>query len=793
MSGFEDLEIRGAWCQMCGPCKTTCYQRCYLKDGKWLYTEGCPNAMNNGMRGGRTLCAKGVAASKSINHKGRLKYPLRRIGAKGPGAKFERITWDEAIEEIAAKLKEQKEKYGPETLGILSPQEFAVLATFGRRFLSVHGSPNYLHSAICFVQRQASVNATVGGPMLFANNSTITSHIEDTELLVCWGANSENSSINHGFIRREMGARKNGMKIIDVRPLCDPATSKADLWLPVRPGTDLALALGILHVIFEEDLYDHEFCDAWINGFEELKAHVLTFSVEWAAEHSGISAEKIKQAARMIAAAKPCSILYGNGVGDQSRDGFWTMAAIELIGAVCGNLGKRGGGADGPGMMFPPAVKARPRCDVLYDRMQASEEDIKNGWMPGSSKLVCPEFPRWYKVAGNLPTSSYLGGMLSVLSEKPYPLRTIIAQCTNPLSATRAPELVVKCLEKVDFYVAMDMFFNPSCEWADIVLPAASQYECSHQFGVQSSPAGSFIAINHKIADPPGEALSDWEFYTKLAVAMGYGDDFWNGDVDACLREQLEGSGITLEQLREAQEGIFIPREGAPAGAKPNNAAENKPAVAADPAKAPQGPDYGRMFSMLPNNKIQGKNELLGGKAGAGSFEGEKLDFLPVYLGPVEGIAETPELAKEYPYAFSDVHAHRLAEHSYFNNIADLRRFDPDPWLRINPQTASANDIADGDWVRVESPHGWCVLKATLTEGVPPEIVMARRGWWQSCDELGEPGYYFGNGGAETNVLYSGDPLHCDRFSSSYGKQTLVKLSKSPTPPLTWSSEGRGE
>ena len=758
MPNFDDCEVRGTWCQMCGPSQVHCYTRCYVRDGKWVGVEGCPNAANNGVPGSRSLCAKGNMAPRSINSSERLLYPMRRIGPKGPGARFERISWDEAIETIASKLLEQKEQYGPESFGVLSPQFYPVLAQMGRRFLNVHGSPNYLHSAICFNQRQSSCNTVLGGPVIFANNSTIPVQMDKTELLVCWGVNMENATVNQGMARNRLAQQKRGMKVIDIRPMCDPLASKADIWLPVRPGTDLALALGILHVICGEDLYDHEFVENWCYGFDELAEHVKQFSPEWAAERCGIPAERIREVARMIAAAKPCGIAFGNGIGDQARDGHWTVCAVELIGAICGNVGKPGGGADGAFM--PPLIPFKP-VDLLSDMLPLSEEDEANGWRAGASKLVAPEYPRWYRLPGESPTSSYLPGLESVITGEPYPLRAVFAQSTNPLSATRQPQIVKEALEKLDFYFVMDMFHNPSCDYADIVLPAASHYEVSQQIATTNTPRGTFIGICQKIVDPPGEAMGDWEFYVKLGTAMGYGEYFWNGDIEGCLEELAAPTGYTVEQLRSTPDGFFVPRE-------------NKPPL-------PTEPNYERLFGKLPHGKVQCKNEVMGGKLDV--LERGMLPYLPEYRGPLEGVAETPELAKEYPLIISDVHAHRLANHSYFNDIAELRRHAPEPWVRIHPETAATYGIADGDWVRIESPHGWCVLQAQLTHCVAPEVLMARRGWWQGCPELGIEGYSCLDGGAEVNVLYPAGDAARDRFHSSYCKTTLVKISKSKEGP----------
>ena len=754
---MEYDEVKGTWCQMCGPSQIHCYTRCYIKDGKWVGVEGCPNAANNGVPGSRSLCAKGQMAPRSLDSSQRLLYPQRRIGPKGPGARFERIGWDEAIEQIASTLMEQKEKYGPETFGILSPQAYPVLSTIGRRFLNLHGSPNYLHSAICFYQRQASCNTVVGGPSIFSNNSTIPAHMEKSELIVCWGANPENATVNQGGARKRLAAKRAGAKLIDIRPMLDPLAAHADIWLPVRPGTDLALALGFLNVIIGEGLYDRAFVRDWCTGFGELAEHVRQHTPEWAAERCGIPAQQIREVARMIAAAKPCGIIYGNGVGDQARDGHWTICAIQLVGAICGNLGKPGGGADGAGPL-PPTIPLR-RIPIAAERLQPSEEDIANGWPAGASKLVAPEFPRWYVKPGSPALcSGYFQGLRSIVTGEPFPLRSVFAQCTNPLSATRQPALVREALEKVDFFFAMDMFHNPSCDYADIVLPAASHYECSHQVGMVNSPRGTFVGMCSKLQDPPGEALSDWELYFRLAVACGYGDDFWGGSIEACLDEQLRDTGYTAQQLREMPDGLFVPRD--PASVK----------------VPPSQPDYGRMFAGLPEGKLQCANLVVGGKPNA---RGDGLlPALPVYRGPAEGLAETPELAREYPLVFSDVHAHKLANHSYYNDIAELRRHDPHPWVRMNPATAASHGISEGDWVRIESPHGWCVLSARLTEGIAPEVLMGRRGWWQGCPELGIPGYSCLDGGAEPNVHYSASPQDTDEFHSSMGKSTLVRICK---------------
>ena len=754
---YEGYEVRHMFCQMCGPARTHCSTLCYLKDGVWKHVEGNPDAGNNYGVGSRTLCAKGNAAMGVLYSPTRIEYPMRRVGEKGEG-KFERCTWDEALSDIAATMLEQKEKYGPESFGVLSPQYYAVLGTLGRRFLNVHGSPNYLHSAICNSQRMFSNLVTLGGPNHFAGNSPVPKQLGKTKLLVNWGFNSENSAVNQGDPCKRLDAIENGLTVIDVRPMRDGLAAHAQEWVGLRPGTDCALAMGILNYIIENDLYDHDFTDAWCNGFDKLAEHMGQYTPEWASEVTGVSVEQIERVAQMMGTMKPMGINVGNGVGDQQNDGHWTVACIDLIEAITGNLDVAGGG--GAAMKMPPSLIPTNGVADLAEMMPESDEDREKGYMPGVSKLVAPETPRWFQTPSTQesgPTSAYFKGLMSILSEEPYPLRCVLAQSSNPLSATRQPKKVIEALKKLELYVVVDTEWNSSCDYADYVLPACTNYETSDQFGVRNRADGTWIGMNQKIAEPLGESRSDWRIYCDLAVAMGYGDEFWGGDFDECLREQLDGSGVTLEELRE-QGQVFVERTD---GAKPQE---------------PEYRRYAEIFKDLPGGKVQCYNEWIGGKPN--NTDTGELPYLPVYNGPAESIEGTPEVAEEYPLVFSDVHAYRLCNHSYYVNIPYLRELQPDPWVKINPKTAEEYGIADGDWVRVESPHGWVKLRARYFDGIAPDVLMSRRGWWEGCDELGLEGYGCEDGGAEVNVLYDSEIENFDHFHSAMGKQTLVKISK---------------
>ncbi len=743
-------ETRHAWCQMCGPAKTACSTLCTLENGRWTHVEGNPNALNNGRRGGRTLCAKGNAAPQILYDPYRILYPMRRVGAKGEG-RFVRCTWDEALSAIAAQLTALSDAYGPACYGVLSPQAYPVLRTVGRRFLNVFGSPNYLHSGICALQRRASKTVTIGAAVC------PPAQLDKTRLLVVWGANPENSAVNQGAVTARLDALAAGATVVDIRPLLDPLASKADVWLPVRPGSDGALALAFLHVIIGEELYDRAFVDEWCHGFDELAAHVRAFPPEWAAPLTGIAAVDIRRVARMMGTTRPMGILYGNGIGDQQVDGHWTCAAICLIEAITGNLDVPGGG----GAPLPPGkplVKVAP-IDVLTERLPFSEEDRANGWCAGASKLVAPETPRWYQTPATWesgPNSAYFRALMGVARDEPGHLRAVLGQASNPFGATRQPARVAEALRKLDLYVVHDTRWHPACDFADFVLPACTHYECSQQVGVKNGREGTFVAVTQPLARPMGESRSDWDLYLGLAGALGLGADFWDGDMDACLREQLADSGLTLEELRAAPAGVFVGRS-------------------AD-ARPPEPPrrDYARLFAQLPHGKVQCANDWLGGRPD--NRDEGTLGWLPEFTGPPEGPAETPELAREYPLVLSDVHAYRLCVHSYYTDTPWLHGLQLTPWVKINPATAARYGIADGSWVRVESPHGRVRLVAEYFEGVAPGVLMTRRGWWRATtpDTPAERVRFAWQ--SDSSVLYDTDEVRFDPFHSAMAKQTLVRI-----------------
>ena len=281
------------FCGMCGP-STGCGIYAICKHGKFLRIEGMKESpLNKGKN-----CAKAHAAPQWVYSPQRLKYPMKRAGEKGEG-KFEKISWDEALDIIADKLKEQKEKYGPESLAILSPARRSY-SDYMYRFLMAHGSPNYGHSGICVMQNTFSFAYTVG----IASAVAPAPDYPNSDLVLIWGKQPVYAGASKGSTKFLLEAKGRGTKLIAIKPTMEPDAALSDQWLAIRPGTDAALALSMLNVIISEDLYDKDFVLQWCHGFEELRANIQQYTPEWAADITGIPAGPIIDVARVYATTK---------------------------------------------------------------------------------------------------------------------------------------------------------------------------------------------------------------------------------------------------------------------------------------------------------------------------------------------------------------------------------------------------------------------------------------------------------------------------------------------------------
>ena len=708
-------------CAMCGP-GLGCGIYAHVQKGRFTRVEGmkeCP--LNQGR-----LCAKAHAAPQWVYSPQRLKYPMRRVGGKGEG-KFQRISWNQALELIASRLQEQKTKYGPESLAILSPAR-RTYSEYLYRFLIAHGSPNYGHSGICAMQKAFSFTYTLG--------AAPQPDIPRSKLILVWGNQPVYSGSTRGNLKALLDAKERGARIIAIKPSVEPDVALADLWIPIRPGTDAALALAMLHVIVGENLYDRAFVEQWTFGFDKLAEHIRKYSPEWAEPITGLPARQIGELARTYATTRPACIDHGNGL-EHAPSSNQAVRAIAILMAITGNLDRPGGDVfpSGSGMPAPKSVHLRER--------------YTQEWV---DKLVGPELPKPFQPWIEGTSSAYYRIFDSVRTGKPYPVRTIIAPGTQPAVSTRGVKNVLEALKKLDFYVVVDVARTADMDYADVVIPVATMYEVDHPF----EAGNNWIMARNKVIEPLGDYKSDYEFWIDLGVKMGYGRDLWNGSIRACMDELLEPLKLTLDELRLHPNGIsFKPEE-------------------------PEYEKYARVFAgrstrlsrepYLPQGKVAIYNT---------TFEKHGYNPLPVWVEPPESLTGTPELKEKYPLIFSDYHTSKVYNAGWLRHVPNLREVMPHPTIHIHPEAAAPRGIRDGDWVIVESPHARMKFRAEITPGIRRDTVMALHGWWQGCEELGLPGYPLLDGGANTNAMYS---VHFDKafdpVVTAMSSQTLVQVRK---------------
>ncbi len=711
-------------CAMCGPGPFACGIYAFVKDGRFVRAAGMRESpVNQG-----ALCPKGHAAPQWVYAPERLTTPLRRTGKKGAG-EFEKISWDDAVGIVAETLLRQKREYGPASLAILSPALRSYNA-YLRRFLTVHGSPNYGHSGICAMQRAFGFMHTVAdwpGPDMLR-----------TELILYWGRQPVYSAPSMPGPRMMLAAKQRGAKIVSIKPSMEPDTGLADIWVPIRPGTDAALALAMLNVVISEALVDKPFVDTWCYGYAQLATHVRQYPPEWAEKITGVTADQIRQVARLYATTKKASIDLGNGV-EHTPSSCDAIRAVACLIAITGHLDRPGGNLFGSPFGVPTNMP--PTKDItLRERYTPELVD----------KLVAPEFPKPFQPFMEGLSSAYYRIFESVLTETPYPIRTVIAPGTQPTVSTRGTRNVVAALEKLDFYVVADVMKTADMHFADIVIPVATPYELDHPFDGK----GMWIMARNRVIPPLGDYKSMYELFLDLGVAMGYGDDFWNGSIAACMDDQLAPLGMTMATLRDMPTGrVYQPLP---------RSFEN----------------YREMFQRK-SGRLSGAPFLPQGKVALYQTDFEAAGFspLPVWRDAPESLTATPALTEKYPLILSDYHTSKNFTAGWQRNVPVLRHMTPDPVLHIHPDTAASRGIRDGDWVQITSPHGRIKARAGCFPGIRPDTVMMLHGWWQGCQALGIEDAPLLDGGSNVNLLYSVDPGKVyDPLITAMSSQTLVEV-----------------
>ncbi|MCL5736380.1 MAG: molybdopterin-dependent oxidoreductase [Actinobacteria bacterium] len=685
---------------ICQECHAGCAVCVHVEAGRAVRVEAAPDFRGSSAR----FCSRAAVALERLYSPGRLLYPQKRVGKKGEG-RWERISWDDALDAVVRKLVDAKEQYGAESV-CLAKGAYGRTADYVSRLGNVFGTPNVTSiDNTCYIPSASARLMTYG----FDGMPDVAG---GPQCLLLWG-NSPNPPL-----------RKGG-KLIVVNPLETAAAKRADVWLQPRPGTDLALALGILNVIVGENLYDQEFVDQWTVGFERLRDHTRQYAPKRVAAITWVPADKIVAAARLFAASRPGCLWNGNGTED-TYNSTQCARAFAIIQSICGNLDVPGGTIHAEGTIL---VEGTGR-DILRHALPI-EKDLKK---LGASAGYYPPHELWDSIVWKPVEIRPQHVVDAILERKPYPVRVLGVFGSNPMLTWSNSRRVYQALHEVDFLFVSELTMTPTTALADIVLPAASYLE-TDSVVVLSGGAGVFHLEPQQKVVQIGQCRSDLEIINELAARLGVGEHFAE-DLHALLDNYLEPMGMTFEELKR------------------------RPGVASSWVKY-------RKYLERGFNTPSGKVELYSSLCEEWGYEP-----LPVYHEPQETPASAPEMLQEYPLVATSVHGTNYV-HSQDRHLRGLRTNEPEPMLSLHPQTAAALDISEGDWVFIENRRGRIRQKATLTTGIDPRVVSVGYGWW--FPERGES-ETFGWDEANLNILTDDSPPYSPEIGSPKMRGFLCKV-----------------
>jgi anaerobic selenocysteine-containing dehydrogenase len=608
------------------------------------------------------LCAKVNRYIERTYHRERLLYPLRRSGPKGAG-QFERVSWDAALDEVAMRLREiAASPDGPQAI---LPYSYAGTmglvqgSSMDRRFFHLLGA-SMLDRTICSTAGTMGMQMTVG-----ANIGADAEGIPESDLVVLWGTNTLTS--NPHLWPFVLQARAKGARVLCIDPLRTRTADQCDEWIPIRPGTDGALALGMMHVLFAENLEDRDYLERYTIGHEALQERVREYPPERVASITGIGAERISGLARQYGRARAAFVRINYGL---QRHGGAAMAVrtIACLPAVTGHWRRAGGGiqlSTSAAFTFNRAALERPDLSPPVRTVNM----IRLG-----EALAAPD-------AG-------VGGP---------PVRALVVYNSNPAAVAPDRGAVLRGLRRADlFTVVLEHFRTDTADHADIVLPATTQLE---HWDIHYAYGHHYVTLNRPSIAPEGECKPNSEIFRQLAVRMGLDHPALHDDDLALIRQALTSDhphmyGITIDALLERgwmRLGVARPYLPFAEGGFPTPS---------------------------------GKCELLSRRMAEMG-----LDALPTFTPPYEFPEAVPELAARYPLTLISSPAHQFLN-TTFVNVDSLRRGAREPELVIHPGDAERRGIATGMPVLVHNDRGEFVASARVEPGIGEGTVWAPSIWW---------------------------------------------------------------
>lgn len=646
-------------------CPDTCGMLVTVQDGRAINLRGDPDhPFTRGF-----LCQKVTRYLERVYHPDRLQWPLRRVGPKGSG-QFTRITWDEALDAIADCFRSiAASADGPQailpysyagTMGLLQG------SSLDRRFFHRLGA-SLLDRTICATAGAAGCNVSLGTRAVLDPETVV-----HARYIINWGSNTSVTNMHLWALMHQ--ARKAGAKIVTIDPYQCKTATRSDWWLPIRPGTDAALALGLMHIIWRDGLQDDDYLHRYCLGVEELRERALKeYPPETTAGITGIPTTDIERLAHEYATTRPALIRLNYGLQRHAGGGM-AVRTLVCLPAVIGAWRHTGGGALlSTSKLYPWNSAALERPDLIR---------------PGTRTINMVQLAE--ALNGELPGPS---------------VRALYVYNSNPAAVCPDQGRVIKGLKREDlFTVVHEQFPTDTVDYADIVLPATTQLE---HFDIHGSYGHMYVQTNEPAIEPLFEAKSNNDVFRLLARRFGFEPQLFEVSDEELADRALQVApspilpssaspfrGITLERLqREGPIRLNLPKDYAP---------------------------FAKGNFPTPSGKCEFVSE---------SLAAQGIDPLAGYTPPFEDPLTRPDLAARYPLQMVSPPAPSFLN-STFVNIDSLRKAAGEPTVEIHPRDAAARSIHDGQWVRVFNDRGGFRARAKVGETVKAGVVVTQAIWW---------------------------------------------------------------
>ncbi|MFO7963067.1 MAG: molybdopterin-dependent oxidoreductase [Desulfobacterales bacterium] len=682
----------------CYDCGGRCVLKVHVKDGKMIRVE-----TDDGEGAQYRACAKGRALRKQVYSPHRLLYPAKRAGERGEG-KFDRISWNEALDTVASELSRIKKTYGSEAImvqtlagssGMVHSSNQSV-----RRFLKSYGGYSSTWGDVSGEGAIFDARTTYGT----LTNANDRDDLMNSRLILLWGIDPVTSLYGTNTPFQIKRAKEAGAKVIVVDPrFTESAAILGDEWIPIRPGTDTAMLVAMAYVMIHENIHDQEFLENYTTGFNQYRNYIMgeedgiPKTPQWAFTKTEVPAERIVSLARQYATLKPGALIAGMAPG-RNAFGEQFHRAVSTLAAMTGNVGIHGGNA--AGFERPPVIPMVPEVMTRLFEGGSYDQQKKRLDTPGRKKRQPHTSKVWDAIL-----KGKAGGY-------PADYKMAYIAFNNPLNQWLNTNKGVQALKKLEFIVVHEQFMTATARFADILLPVNTVWE-RNDFA-RPWMGGPYFIYQNKVIEPLGESKTDIEICRELAGRLNIKDPFFDLPEEEMIRRMMDLTQDMPSEIPDYQkfikEGIHKIRRSEP------------PISFKEQIENPKDHPFPTI-----SGKIEIYSQILA------DLDDPEIPPIPKHMAGWESL-EDP-LIERLPLQLITFHP-RFRGHSSFYTNTWVNKIKPQS-VYLNSQDAKARGIADGDMVRVFNDRGETIIPASVGEVIMPGVVAIAEGAWYSPDEKG--------------------------------------------------------